>query len=375
MSKAEDIFKIADDLSDRSKAINKSMIDRIEEASTQIAKAWSGSWLGYHSRVYYENLDPTPPGARFSSEWGFGDQFSNETVGSWGEYDFDWVISQIEERAGKPDTEQLTAEARETVEYFEDAKEEILSALTRWRSEFANDNFLQTLEEKISKEKVLGHSDFARFFQGKGKFFTRDSVAAGQGIQTPPHIHMLALIGTWRQPFILCKSLAKHARRGASHFQSLEKKEKTISRQGTHVFLGHGRSSAWKELRDFVRERLRLPCDEFNRVPVAGMTTISRLLQMLDDAEIAFLILTAEDEQADGKQHARMNVIHEAGLFQGRLGFERAIILLEEDCEEFSNVHGLGQIRFPKGKISDTFEEIRRVLEREGLIDGPEQES
>jgi predicted nucleotide-binding protein len=47
---------------------------------------------------------------------------------------------------------------------------------------------------------------------------------------------------------------------------------------------------------------------------------------MLDDAGIGFLILTAEDEQTDGKVQARMNVIHEAGLFQGRLGFTKAIV-------------------------------------------------
>jgi predicted nucleotide-binding protein len=40
-----------------------------------------------------------------------------------------------------------------------------------------------------------------------------------------------------------------------------------------------------------------------------------------------------------------MNVVHEAGLFQGRLGFTRAIIMLEEGCEEFSNIEGLGQLR------------------------------
>ncbi|MGH2442129.1 MAG: TIR domain-containing protein, partial [Chloroflexota bacterium] len=66
---------------------------------------------------------------------------------------------------------------------------------------------------------------------------------------------------------------------------------------------------------------------------------------------------------------ARRNVIHEAGLFQGRLGFERAIILLEEGCEEFSNIHGLGQLRFPRGRISAVFDDVRRVLEREGLLD------
>ena len=58
--------------------------------------------------------------------------------------------------------------------------------------------------------------------------------------------------------------------------------------------------------------------------------------------------MTAEDEQPDGTLRARENVIHEAGLFQGRLGFEKAIILLEEGCEEFSNIEGLGQIRFPE---------------------------
>jgi predicted nucleotide-binding protein len=125
----------------------------------------------------------------------------------------------------------------------------------------------------------------------------------------------------------------------------------------------------WKELKDFVKDRLQLPWDEFNRVPVAGITNIERLSQMLDEAAIAFLVMTAEDEQKDGKIQARMNVIHEAGLFQGRLGFSKAIIVLEEGCEEFTNIQGLGQIRFPKGKIKAAFEEVRQVLEREGLIE------
>jgi hypothetical protein len=42
--------------------------------------------------------------------------------------------------------------------------------------------------------------------------------------------------------------------------------------------------------------------------------------------------------------------------------------LLEDGCEEFSNIQGLGQIRFPKGNIKAAFEEIRQVLEREGII-------
>ena len=134
------------------------------------------------------------------------------------------------------------------------------------------------------------------------------------------------------------------------------------------MFIGHGRSVAWKDLKDFIQDRLRLPWDEFNRVPVAGVTNVARLSEMLDAAAIALIVMTAEDEQIDGKLRARENVVHEAGLFQGRLGFARAIVLMEEGCGEFSNIHGLGQIRFPPGQISTTFEELRRVMEREGLI-------
>jgi hypothetical protein len=135
-----------------------------------------------------------------------------------------------------------------------------------------------------------------------------------------------------------------------------------------NVVIGHGRSHQWLRLKDFLQNTLHLPVDEFNSVSVAGIATADRLSAMLDNAAMAFLVMTAEDEQADGKMHARENVVHEAGLFQGRLGFERAIVLLEEDCEEFSNIRGLGQIRFPTGNIKAAFEDVRRVLEREGLI-------
>lgn len=137
---------------------------------------------------------------------------------------------------------------------------------------------------------------------------------------------------------------------------------------GGRIFIGHGRSPMWRELKDFLQDRLYLQWDEFNREAVAGFGTFERVSAMLDSACFAFLIMTAEDEYADATIHARQNVVHEVGLFQGRLGPRKAIILLEEGCSEFSNVVGLSQIRFPKGHISAVFEEIRRVLERERII-------
>ena len=65
---------------------------------------------------------------------------------------------------------------------------------------------------------------------------------------------------------------------------------------------------------------------------------------------------------------ARENVVREIGLFQGRLGFNRAIILLEAGCSRFSNIDGPTYIPFAKGDMRTAWEEIRKVLEREGLV-------
>jgi predicted nucleotide-binding protein len=134
------------------------------------------------------------------------------------------------------------------------------------------------------------------------------------------------------------------------------------------IFIGHGRSNDWKDLRDFIRDRLELDWDEFNREPQAGRTTKERLEEMLNESAFALLIMTAEDEHADQTKHARANVIHEIGLFQGRLGYRRASVVGEDGGEAVSNVHGWTEVRFRKGEIMALSEEIRRILEREQII-------
>ncbi|KFF71706.1 hypothetical protein IW01_07650 [Pectobacterium brasiliense] len=42
------------------------------------------------------------------------------------------------------------------------------------------------------------------------------------------------------------------------------------SHSGGKVFIGHGQSFVWRDLKDFINEKLHLPYDEFNRVSVAG---------------------------------------------------------------------------------------------------------
>lgn len=370
MGEYSEIFEIADQLSDTATKCDAKILGKLMSAAEEVGKSWSGSWLGYHSRVYYKDLQPVPPGARFSIEKGFMDTyFSEGTVGDWVEYEFDAVVETIYEMAGNPNLSEAMKSSTQAKALFDESQSRILSLLSPALIVHTTDTFLNDITDKIKKKSILSESDFVNLFAPKGKLVSQDKTAALAGIKTPPHISVIAKVSVIGTPFTACDELSKLARRVASHLENLEKRQRSKARVGTNVFIGHGRSHVWKDLKDFIQDRLHLPWDEFNRVPVAGLTNTLRLSQMLDDAAIAFLIMTGEDEKTDGEIHARMNVVHEVGLFQGRLGFEKAIVLLEDGCAEFSNINGLNQIRFPKGKISAKFEDIRRVLERENLIE------
>jgi predicted nucleotide-binding protein len=135
--------------------------------------------------------------------------------------------------------------------------------------------------------------------------------------------------------------------------------------QDVIVFIGHGRDPQWRDLKDHLQDQHGYDIEAYEVGSRAGHTIRDILVQMLEKSAIALLVMTGEDEDAEGKLHARENVIHELGLFQGKLGFSRAIVLLEEGTSEFSNIHGIHQIRFPKGRIREAFGDVLAVLRRE----------
>ena len=346
------------------------------ESCAEVAASASGSWLGYHSRVYYRDFQAPPAGARFSPEWGFiATQFIPGTRGDWVEYSQHDVVRAIETLAETPDLSAAEAHSERARRAFEEGKAVLTSILTT-ELQARDDSYVRQVLEEIQATAPLTQDMVASLQAPRGHILTRDMTAMSQGQLAPPHVvyvaHLIEIVDPGRR----CRELGEVARRVGDHLERVAGVLGTPAealRSGTRagipvIFIGHGRSSLWRTLKDFIAGRLQLDWDEFNRISPAGIGTIDRLRTMLDRASFAFLVLTAEDAHEDGTQHARENVIHEAGLFQGRLGFERAIILLEEGCEEFSNIEGLGQIRFPGGRIDAAFEEIRLVLEREGLI-------
>jgi predicted nucleotide-binding protein len=346
-----------------------SMVSRLLEASRSVGNAASSSWFGYLATIYLQGFRPARPGEYFDTEWGGGDPGLSETTGGpWCEYTYKEVADEILRRAQVPDLALLADAARSATEAFDSTKAEVLPTL---------DAILTVHPDQVIKDlrtTIVGLESFIlaeKFVKPRApkRQSTRDPRAHQGGFQVPHHIsfecHVLQLVSNGEQT----SELAKAIRHAVTYLQKKHKmKGKTVAKTDGKIFIGHGRSLAWRDLKDFLQDRLGLAWDEFNREPTAGLSTKERLEAMLDNACFAFLVMTAEDEQADGSKRSRENVVHEAGLFQGRLGFQRAIVLLEQGCTEFSNISGLGQIRFGPGQLKAVFEEIRQVLEREKII-------
>ncbi len=347
---------------------NNSTLDRIWDDAVRVGKSSSKSWMGYHANVYYADFTSPPVGSEFDGRYGIRVPINNR--GShWIEHDSTKLVDTLigDGKAALEELQQLEEEGRAI---FSGVKDDVGSIVTVYLLDH-KDSYVEKFKEDLDNIKVLDAIAILNAKSPKGQIVTYDEKAAMQGTRPPPHEKVMAWINSAHQPSAHCRELALKVKKLASHISRVNRQDAQISRVGTNVFIGHGRSHAWRDLKDYIRDRLRLPYDEFNRVPVAGITNIARLSEMLESAACAFIIMTAEDEAADGKVQARMNVIHEVGLFQGRLGFTKAIVLLEQGCEEFSNIQGLGQIRFPAGNITAVFDQIRQVLEREGLIEGP----
>lgn len=338
----------------------------LENCINKINKSFSGSWIGYHANTYYENFTIPPKNVFFSKEWGLNSTFIGGTVGNWNIYQPDFVKEYILDCANIKSIDKLIEDIEFIGLNIKQNKTKLISVLAAFLKN-NNDDYIGEQLSKTKKINFMTYTDIINFWSPKGTILTRDMSALSQGIKTPPHLDIYAQISILTSYIDSAKELISNIKSCIFYIKN-QLDGFVMCSKGTKIFIGHGHSLIWRELKDFISERLNLQWDEFNRVPVAGITNILRLSQLLNDSCFAFLILTAEDEQTDGSYHARMNVIHEVGLFQGRLGFEKAIVLLEDGCKEFTNIEGLGQIRFPKGNIASIFEDIRRVLEREKII-------
>jgi predicted nucleotide-binding protein len=128
------------------------------------------------------------------------------------------------------------------------------------------------------------------------------------------------------------------------------------------VFIGHGTDPQWKYLQRALNDIHGIRAEAFESAERAGYHTLVVVDEMVRTSAVAVVIMTGEDVMEDGTARARENVVHEVGFCQGALGIQNTIVVLEENTSEPSNIAGLTQIRFPRGRLIDVEDKILEAL-------------
>lgn len=330
-----------------------------------LGRSHSNSFFGDHAFTYHRDFGPPPAG--FDVEWGHLPSYG-------GKHNKNWMIYSLEELLqyvyGDASFEQLQernhqlelagAELRDrALDLFALVEGDDAGTVSKVASEVSGR--IASAWERSSAQKYVSIA-----LQNAPRM-TRDSSNISQGMRTPVHVSALGQLHFLNETADALLIVANAARR-ILLISDLASASHKVEKPPSQIFIGHGRAPLWRELQAYIEKELGLMTEEFNSEPVAGLSTQSRLDEMLRNSAMAFLVMTAEDQIADGTLRARENVIHEVGLFQGHLGWTKALVLLEEGCSEFSNLHGVNHIPFRRNSIKDAFVDVRRALAREGLV-------
>jgi len=143
-------------------------------------------------------------------------------------------------------------------------------------------------------------------------------------------------------------------------------------RHRENVFIIHGRDEAkWRELKDIVKSKFRLNPIVLMEQPDSGCkTVIEKFERYAETCTYAIAVFTPDDQVESGTEsylQARPNVIYELGWFCGKLDRSRAMLLLKEGTELFSDFGGIIQKRF-RTNVSECTLAIRRDLEAASVL-------
>lgn len=162
---------------------------RLREAIGAVAKSWSGSWLGYHSRVYLKGFRARRPGDTWSTEWGGVQRSSNPLSGDWCEVDPQHVIDTIDRLANLPldKLEPLQQAAAEAGRVFDEVKQDLLPLLDALLAQAEEPVVRKTRDEISSLDSHIPADAFTSSLVPQ-EIGSRDARAIGEGIRVPPHI-------------------------------------------------------------------------------------------------------------------------------------------------------------------------------------------
>ena len=176
----------------------------------------------------------------------------------------------------------------------------------------------------------------------------------------------------------LCLARQKMNSIGPSAYQVLQDLSKgflqqteTLSdsdRSAARVFLVHESKRDWQAVRRFIVNECKLPVFELSMANVDENSLAEIMEEQLPRCSFAVCVLSTGASPGGLGENADQDLVHQAGILQGRYGFKRVAILAEESCKTFTNIAGLIRLDFPPGQVETTFFELERMFQREGLI-------
>lgn len=147
-----------------------------------------------------------------------------------------------------------------------------------------------------------------------------------------------------------------------------------------NVFVVYGHDQAARDSLDLFLRRMGLNPIILATLPAAGDTIIEKLeryLRQSGDVGYACVLLTPDDyghvkaDASKGQARARQNVILELGMVLANLGRKRVAILLHEDVEKPSDIHGLLYLPFKSG-VDDVKAQLFKELQAAGYSPDPQ---
>lgn len=164
----------------------KDYIDNLKELSAIIIKieeSWSGSWIGFHSNLYYIGFKKPKWDESFDAEWGS----LHGIPESWRENSYDEISSYINTIYQGKDISCIQDFLNQQVEYTKELQQNINTELSLIRSFKNFDKEIEILDKLESIKWGTSQRKFIDVWKPK-QHITRDSFAMHQGIKIPPHI-------------------------------------------------------------------------------------------------------------------------------------------------------------------------------------------
>lgn len=158
-------------------------LKKLDEIIIKIGESWSGSWIGFHSNLYYKGFKKPKWNESFDSEWGSIHRIPEY----WEEKSYDDISSYINTNYKVGDILEIQNFLSTHVENGKELQTNLITELSLIR-DFKNfDQEIKILEKIENIKWGISPSDFIKNMR-PNRFESRDSFAMAQGIKIPPHI-------------------------------------------------------------------------------------------------------------------------------------------------------------------------------------------